>query len=430
MRRTQTTSSRFLAYLTLCVFCVAAFLRFYQVAERFIFDIDTEYQALLATTIVKDFHIIWIGVSASNIGYYLGPGLVYLTALLLWITKDPMILGYAASTVGVLTMASVWYVSHKLFNEKIALIALVLYGLSSQIIGYDRKFWPIFVPLVGVWMLFGLVRSKENKWWLLLCTFLVGASFHIHLSLLIFIPFVVYAFIRANVFTFTRSNILFVLLNFALYLLLTSPLLVFDFVHNFDNLLTPLRFVQQMGRGGGHGARAFPWKLLALALTSLFAFKFTKQYANRMIYSIIAAICLALLVYPGPVQEYYSVILFPFVCVGAALLISPFKNHFIVGMLLCLVTMNVYSFFREKNPLRLELKKQAIAKVCPTLTKRPYFLAISGDGRDYLGWYYLYTVYCKQPSRSTVDGMFGWLYPEHLIQAPPAETLVQVTAPN
>src|SRR3989344_6365810 len=77
------------------LFFLIAILRLYKVAEFFTFNFDEEYQASLAWEQVKNFHPIWIGVSASNVGYYLGPGFTYLNAFLFKISNgDPISLAW------------------------------------------------------------------------------------------------------------------------------------------------------------------------------------------------------------------------------------------------------------------------------------------------------------------------------------------------
>ncbi len=420
---------RKLTWFTLLVLGGALFLRLYQIPQRFIFDIDTQYQVLYAQTIVRDFHIIWIGVSASNIGYYLGPGLTYLTALLLWITKDPVVLGYFTSLVGVITLLSVWFVTKKLFGDKAALIAATIYGYTPIIVNYDRKFWPIFVPLVAVWMTYTLVMSHKNKWWLLVCAFLIGISFHIHLSLMLFIPFVLYAFWKSGALQIKTANLKFQIGSLLIYFALTSPLLVFDFVHNFDNLLTPLRFIQNMGRGVGTVPHAFPWMFAGGTVLCAVLWKIYTKPTMRWVLAILATICLAFTVYPGPMQEYYLVVLFPFVAIAIGFILHRLPTQILAAWVLIFAVWGTTLFIDSKNPRRLEVKKQTIAKVCKTIRK-PYYLEIGGDKRDYEGWYYLMTFYCKRPDRSDTDSMFGWLYPEHLKKALPEEKLQKIKAPE
>ncbi len=226
--------------LTIIVIITTALIRFYRLNDNFLFDIDSEYQAFLAKTIIKHFHIIWIGVSAGSIGYYLGPGLVYLTAILLWPTRgDPISLAFFSAAVGAVTCLSIYFIGHNLYGKSVAMVSTIIYGFSAFIIRYNQRYWPIFIPLVALWIYYSLVKAEKNPRYLILAVVLFSLSFHIHLTLLIFGFFIVWQFVRLfrkiDLFTWAAS--------ISGYLFITFPLLIFDFVHKFDNLLMPLRFV-------------------------------------------------------------------------------------------------------------------------------------------------------------------------------------------
>lgn len=96
-------------YLTkfaiLAVLLLALFTRLYGLPEKAVFTADEEYQANIAMTLVRHFHIIWIGVSAANTDFYLGPYWSYFTAFLLLISKgDPLLLNYISALIGVITV--------------------------------------------------------------------------------------------------------------------------------------------------------------------------------------------------------------------------------------------------------------------------------------------------------------------------------------
>ena len=173
----------------LIIFLAILFVRIYKIPQLFYFGIDEEYQSLLGWSIVKDFHLIWIGLSAGSTGFYVGPGLVYLHSLLLFISRgDPVVLAYSASFIGLLTTVTLYLCVNNLFNNKIAIIATTLYGFSAFMNYYDRRFWnPTLVPLISLLMYYSFVKVQKNPWWWVIIAFLLGTSFHIHASLLIFI---------------------------------------------------------------------------------------------------------------------------------------------------------------------------------------------------------------------------------------------------
>lgn len=407
-----------LKLLFFIILFIGIFLRFFELEKRFVFDIDVMYQSLYAQTIVKDFHLIWIGVSASNVGYYLGPALVYLTAFLFKIYNDPVVLGLFSSSVGIITIGSIYYVSKNIYNQKVALIATSIYSFTLFIANYDRKFWPIFIPLVGIWMYYGLVKLHKNINFLILLAFLIGISFHIHLSLILFIPIVLYAiFLNLNVKSWKTY-----LASISIYLAMTSPLIVYDFVHNFDNLLLPIRLFSK----GSNGIAALPaLDAVTLAMTKnklqlakdffipliplIFILFKKSELKTNYLKSIIIVFLLAVLFYPGPFQQYYLVLIFPFFALSIGVLLEKFNTKILIIAFTVYALFNIYSFLNIKNIKELKYKKNIITNICPRLPDN-YRLVVEGEGRDYSGWYYLFTHYCKRPSNSDVDQMFGWLY--------------------
>ena len=170
------------------------FLRSYNLEKYFVYGLDEEYMVLYAQTILKDFHIIWIGVSAANVGYYLGPGLVYLTALLLWIGKnDPLTLGYAAIFVSLSGFLTLMFVSYQLFGKRVSFFTSLLYLFSPFALYYDHKYWPLLVPLVSIALYFSIVKMYENSKYIIAVSFFIATAYHLHLTLWIFWPIIFFA---------------------------------------------------------------------------------------------------------------------------------------------------------------------------------------------------------------------------------------------
>ena len=275
--------------VSLIVVAFLIFLRFYQIPQRFIFDIDVQYQALLAKTIINHFHIIWIGVSASNVGYYLGPGLVYLTAFLLWLSKgNPVILGYFASFISVLTIFSLYFVVKKVWNEKVAVFSSIIYGFTPMIINYDRKYWPIFVPLITVWFFYSLVKSQKETRWLILSSILIALSFHVHLSLMIFWLPLFWVIVKQ----FKRIKLITWILMIGSYLIITLPLIVFDFVHKFDNFLMPIRLIKMIltNKSTSHSLNLaylnYFFVLIFVITILVFVLRIKRSFTNVLLFSL------------------------------------------------------------------------------------------------------------------------------------------------
>ena len=423
-------------WLLIIITIFLIFLRFYQIPDRFIFDIDVQYQALLAWEHVKNFHPIWIGVSASNLGYYLGPGIVYVTAMLLKISNgDPIILGYFASLIGVSTSILFFFILKKLFNYKVAIIGLILNTFSYFVVFYDRHYWPFAIPLISLLIYFSLVSSWKNKNWLYLGIFLMALSHHIHMSLFIFWPFYL-----INIFLLKkRLNLKNYLVGGAIYLCVISPLIVFDFNHNFDNLLFPIRYLLNYNPGTGSGLPtlsflsnitssfiSFRSNGTVLGLFLIFfilAFSFYKlknfrniNIAERYLLLVLAALISIIAVYPGPLQEYYEVILVPFLFMAFSLFLSNLNKVFLSLLLLFFVFQNINYFFRDSY-VGLSEKREIILNIKNEIGNEPFYLDFNSD-RDFEGWRYLFQAYGITPSYSKSDEMFGWIYNKEDKEAP------------
>lgn len=408
--------------------------------DSFTFDIDTQYQALLAKTIIEDFHVIWIGVSASNIGYYLGPGLVYITAFLLWISHgDPISLAFFSSFIGVFTALSIYIIGNDLFGKRVALTAMILYGFSLFIINYDHHYWPIFIPLTALWMYYSLVKAQKNSRWLILSAILISLSYHIHLSLLVFWPFVIWSFIKL----FRKIDLITWIVSIGSYFVITFPLLVFDFVHNFDNMLFPIKFVRNMDHSPVGLTTHFSYLLILInkiffsdyqkiQIASLFLAVFfililihilrlKKTFSHNLLIAITVLFSLLFGFYPGLLQEYYIVFLFPFIAFTAAFLLGKARLSISVVFIILFIGVNLYGFFTYKNSRGLTAKKNLITKTMKEV-KGDYYLSYD-TALDYEGWRYLFEAYGKKPSQSKTDSMFGWIYPKDISKDRPPLTV-------
>jgi len=429
----------------LILFALIIFPRFYKVGEWFFFGIDEEYQSLLALTQIKDFHPIWIGLSAANTGFYVGPGLVYLHAALLWISHgDPLIFAYAASTIGVIT-AVVFYLTVKnLFNRKVAMITTALYSCSAFVVNYDRRFWnSTLVPLVAILIYWALVKLQKDRRYLILLAFLLGCLFHIHASLFLFIPIILYFTIKSIYSTFKKNQsqlISFLFLNLKsliIFLIIYSPLLVYDFVHNFDNLKTPLRMLMQTQGSSGGLPFIQHWQVfrqtishfwisnlnhpfhqniiayLSILTILIFLFKI-KKFHETILAIIVFVYLLMFFLFPGAVLEYYYLGFFPFFSLIIALFLNTFNQKIYLPFLIIIIFCN-YIFFLNQNPVTgLSAQKELIIVTSKVLNGQPYYLDTTENYLHFGGWRYLFTVYGQKPARSRADDHFGWIYPNEI----------------
>jgi 4-amino-4-deoxy-L-arabinose transferase-like glycosyltransferase len=435
--------------IALCaVICLSIFLRFWNISGLFVFGVDEEYQAHYAATITKDFHLIWIGVSAADTGYYLGPGFTYLNAFLFFISRyDPLILGFFSAFIGSCTVLSVYYISKKLFNARVALIASALYGISTCMIFYDKKFWnPMLIPLISVWLFYSLIQAKKNPRWIVLSAILMGMVYHVHITLWLFWPFLIGTVI------YIRKKMTLPVWGLSLisFFGITAPLTVFNLVHKFSNILVPFRMIQTIGKG--HTFNIFshiPYLLTVLgrlwfiplhSLTAneaiptvettqnihyvlsvitvgilIFVSMKYKDYITRFSLALIVIFLAAFIFYPGSVHEYYLLSVFPLIFLVSGLALNKIKNTVILGGIVMLfIAINTFSVLSTQTVYGLASKKALIQQISPHVETKKFYLTGEDSYRSYEGWRYLFRVYGKTPGKSKMDNMFGWLYQDEI----------------
>ncbi|MCL4374578.1 glycosyltransferase family 39 protein [Patescibacteria group bacterium] len=434
----------------LSVVALVIFLHLYRVAGLFYFGIDEEYQSLLGWAQVKDFHPIWIGLSAANTGFYLGPGLVYWHALLLWLSHgDPVVLAYAAALTGIVTITVFYLVGRDLFSRRVALIATALYGLSAFIVQYDRRFWnSTCVPLAAILIYWTLVKIEKHPRFLLLLAFLAGAILHIHASLFLFLPLLVFFALKTVIRH--RPPILLMLASAFVFLLVYSPLLVFDFSHHFDNWKVPFHLLGQTGQTAitttiRQHASVFvstlshywimdvanPFQQLVLTsvsvLTLLIWSTKRKNLAQRYLTVVVLLYILMFFFFPGTILDYYYLGFFPFLALVFADLLQVTPGKILAGLLAVICFNQVLTVLSWPTNQGLSAKKRFVVATSRAIAGRAFYL----DTRQpYLydgGWRYLFMVYGQRPAQSRADTMFGWIYPDEIAKQPPRLKVVITT---
>ncbi len=449
-------------WLMILLFGIILFLRFWKVPDFFIFTFSEEWQGTLAWELVKHFHRIWIGVSQANIHYYLGPGFIYLNYLLFLLDKGKLeVLAYFSAFLGILTLLTLYYVTDDLFDRSTALCATILYGCSTLLNYYDRRFWnPSFIPLFSILFVYSLVKADKNSTWYILTAFLIGASFHFHLLLLLFVIPAIYSVIKnfRNIGWKIRS------VSVLIYLVLTSPLIVFDLVHNFDNFLVPFRilftkgsnelyavslsnmrshihiFLSALGRlwfvALGTNLQEIVLEtntykipgnilLILFSLIALFWFFFKNRKPGYRIFFIsLVAIVAAFIVYPSYNPEYYLVGFLTLMTIVIGFWLKSLPKPVRVFILTVFVAANILTVLSTTNDYGLVMRERVVKKTMAIVKNRSFGLTTAGPLPNpqyaYAGWRLIFKIYGKTPSRSSVDSVLGWIYPDEISARKPA----------
>ncbi len=460
---------RKILFFIIVLICFAAFLRFYNLSNIYIFNFDEEYQATYAMTLVKHLHPIWIGVSAGFVDFYMGPYFTYFTAFFLWLSKgDPLITAYVAGLTGVVTSVVVFLVGRKFFNLTTGVIGSLLYAGSPLIVFYDQKYWnPMFVQLIVLLMFVSIMLIRKSAWWWVLYAALVGVIFETDLLPIPLVLIGIWLFIKGKYFL----NKKLVLACVMIFILLYWPLLVFDYVHNFSNLTILGRYSEQAKKVG---AKIEPQKkilsivdtmgrlwylkpgssnadeistacyalsakpeasfitkytqrtvpnlgLIILSIGLLLSFLFISFKVKNKAYHLLACFILLSLgfyiFYSGGSFEYYLhgfVTLFIFT---PGIVISQVYKKYrplfypLVGIVLIL---GIYTVLNTSDSFSLGAKKKLITKVMNVVSDQKFSIDGRGACHNWEGWRYLFKVYGKTPASSYTDQNFEWLYPQEV----------------
>ena len=446
---------KLLLLLISLLFTYILFIRFYRAVDFFSFNFDEEYQAWLAWMQVVDFHFIWIGVGASGLKYYLGPGFVYLNALLFKLSGgDPVILAYFSPLVGVATLVSIFFVVKTFLGKRAGVFAAIMYGGSAYINYFDRRFWnPLPIPILTVWLVFSLLKAKTNPKWMILAIGLMALSYHVHLSLWIFWPILAWQLlsIRKNLKPVTIVAMVMVFLG------ITSPLLVFDFVHNFDNILAPFKFILNIGGLSHTPLYMLFWQhlqslwnvlgkvwvlnwysnlqeeqylgahvnlatiaspilnLLSLLILLSVFYKYLNKPLVRLIALAMGIYFVAYVFYPGEVLEHFLLGFIGLEAVVIGIFVSRLPTGLGVLITFLFLFVNTGTVLTSNQAkYGLTARRNLINKTMQALDNSNFDLKIVGNDpriySPYGGWRYLFQSYGKLPTTSEADESFGWIY--------------------
>src|SRR5258708_806759 len=234
-------------FILLIILILASIIRIATNSHLMSFTADEEYQTYFAQTIIKHFHIIWIGMSAGGFDLYLGPYWIYIISPFLSIVQgDPVILGYLGSVIGILTVITLYYLAHEMFNKRVAIIACAFYSFLPLAIYYDQKAYPTGIAFLSVLMTLALFKSQKNKYWWIIFALSYGMVFHIHLSLIL-AGIVGICWLITHRKTINKKVFA---LSILAFLIMVAPLVGFDYFHKASNITTPIRVVSSFLKGG------------------------------------------------------------------------------------------------------------------------------------------------------------------------------------
>jgi len=224
----------------LLILFLAAFFRFYRLSEYMTFLGDEGRDALIMKKMLSgDFPLIGPPTSVGNI--YLGPLYYYMMFIPMVLSNlNPVSAAAMNALIGVLAVGFIYYLG-KIWSGRVAgLIGAYLYAISPVTIIYSRSSWnPNPTPFFALLVIFSLhlVHKTGNFLWFALTGFAIAAALQMHYLALILLPIGAILWVYEGWFRKNRPANFFkgTILGIATFLLVMSPLFLFDLKHNFLN---------------------------------------------------------------------------------------------------------------------------------------------------------------------------------------------------
>ena len=220
------------------------FLRFYKLDEYMTFLGDEGRDALVIKDILVNFDIPLLGPSTSVGNMYLGPLYYYMMAVpmaIFWL--DPVAAAGMVALIGTLTVGLIYYLSREWFGKKAAVIAAVLYSVSPVTIIYSKSSWnPNPAPFFALLSFLGLYKAHKTGdfAWFVLTGVSLAFAIQMHYLALILIP--IFGLLWLNelrIYLKKKGSRQFFVGGtvgaICFFLILMSPLVLFDLRHNLMN---------------------------------------------------------------------------------------------------------------------------------------------------------------------------------------------------
>lgn len=230
-------------WILFAILIIATICRFYNITEYMTFLGDEGRDVIIVRRIFTEFHPPLIGPGTSIGGMYLGPLYYYMMApALLLANFSPIGPAVQIAVLGVITVFLVWYVGRVWFGKTAGVIAAFLFAISPTVITFSRSSWnPNIMPffsIICMYSIWKVWKEKQFKWLLVTgVTFAFVLQSH-YLGLLLFPTIFIYyllTYIKVRASAENSNIFKYSLIGYGIFILLMSPLAIFDLRHNFMN---------------------------------------------------------------------------------------------------------------------------------------------------------------------------------------------------
>ncbi len=226
------------------ILLVAAFLRLYKIDEYLTFLGDEGRDVMIVRRLLVNFDPILIGPGTSIGNMYLGPHYYYLMAPFLFIANfSPVGPAVMVALLSLVTVFLIYYIGREWFGRTAGIIASLLYAIAPTIIIYSRSSWnPNIMPFFALLSIYSMWRVyiKKEFLFLVLSAFCLAMALNSHYLGLLLVPVLGFywflTFLQVKVKKLElKKFIKKTLLSVFLFIILMSPLVIFDARHGYIN---------------------------------------------------------------------------------------------------------------------------------------------------------------------------------------------------
>ena len=222
-------------WLSIVVF-LGAFLRFWKIGEWQYFTYDQARDYLIVKKAVVDHKFTLVGPTVLAPGVYLPPFYYYSLIPFLLLFKFHLFgPDLYLAFLGTASIAVFYLLAKDFFGAKTALLASAIFSLNPYLIQVSRHAWNpntiCFFTLLFALAFERYFRLKNNVY-LVLAAFSLSWALNLHYTVIVFLPLLFLLFYLEARRHFLCKKLLF---SAVIFLLFISPIILFEFRHNFSN---------------------------------------------------------------------------------------------------------------------------------------------------------------------------------------------------
>ncbi len=217
------------------IFFLACFLRIYE-SNLTPLENDIIRDLKFTNNIIRtgNFYFGGFREGTGDLQETFGSVVYYLLAIPLTFSKSPAVVAAFMGILGTIAVIVGYYCIRRFFNERIAIIAALLYAVNPWAVFYSKFSWnPNFIPLFSIifmFCLFKAVVSNENKYIMGACAAL-GILIQFHMITFFLFPLMM--------FTLKKRNIKYLIAGCLIFFMILTPYILHQ-VHAGRKILEPI----------------------------------------------------------------------------------------------------------------------------------------------------------------------------------------------